>query len=530
MTVLSHFLILYMKKISIALVFSILFVAQGTFAQSYFPSPLNNSHIYNGSCVSLSRDLSIGSRGTDVLNLQRFILSRNYLGSGTWMLTGRFGAATRAGVIDFQIDMHMPQTGWVDASTRAAVSSITCGNSFNQNNQYQYGYNSYVNQQPWLNNSWNNNTWNSNFWNNSGNNNSWNNNFPPVINQPLPTGNGNCSNAYGVSTCQCGWYSVAGRSYYNECGSNYNQNNLSITYLSPNSGATGSTVTITGTGFSSTNNSVRFGNGSIAGLNSYDGRTLTFTVPATLSGYGSANVTQGTYNVSVTNASGATSNSVPFSITSGGNYGAPSIHNISGPNTIAVNSTGTWIISLLNQNNSNYTNVSVKWGDPVYGAYAVGPQRSYNNQPLSFTHSYTQLGTYTITFTATSENGQSNTATQTVYVTNSNNNNNNNFIISNITPATGRVGSQIQIEGSGFTGDNTVHFGQPGQANGSQMHLTSASGNYINYTIPSYIYPCDLQTQSTVCTQYMHVVNPGAYQIYVTNSSGTSNTLTFNVQ
>src|SRR5262249_55602488 len=147
---------------------------------------------YSGSCVNITTDLSVGSRGSDVLALQKFIVSRNYPGGGSWMLTGYFGSATRAGVINFQMDMHLPQTGILDAQTRAALTQVTCGYGYNQpvpapaptyNNQYPYSI-----TQPWYN--YGSYTYGNNY-------------------------NGNCNAAYGQSTCQCGWYSVGGQSYFN---------------------------------------------------------------------------------------------------------------------------------------------------------------------------------------------------------------------------------------------------------------------------------------------------------------------------
>src|SRR6516162_5852883 len=62
----------------------------------------------------------------------------------------------------------------------------------------------------------------------------------------------------------------------------------SISYLSPSSGHAGTVVTIHGTGITATGNTVEFASADSRGLadmrslNSSDGATLTFTVPATL--------------------------------------------------------------------------------------------------------------------------------------------------------------------------------------------------------------------------------------------------------
>lgn len=82
----------------------------------------------------------------------------------------------------------------------------------------------------------------------------------------------------------------------------------------PNSATPGTTITVYGSGFSDRNNSVRVGNGVITNLFSSDGKTLSFVLPTTLSGFNSQYATPGTYNVTVTNADGRTSNSVSFTI------------------------------------------------------------------------------------------------------------------------------------------------------------------------------------------------------------------------
>ena len=378
-------------KITSALVFAIIAVGQVASAQVFSPIfPYGNT----GSCVSVTRDLTIGSKGSDVTSLQRFIVNRNYPGGGSWMITGYFGAATRAGVINFQIDQNLPQTGWVDAVTRAAISQVTCVTG-----QGGYGYvspTSYPSVYPI-----NTPTY-----------------IPPQVTLP-------CGGLYP--------YTSGVTNTYSSCP---NSGPFQVSSLSPQSGGVGSNVTVYGSGFSTRGNSVRFGNGIITGLNSPDGRSVSFTVPTTLSGYGSGQVVVGsTYSVSVITALGQTSNALPFTVTSLGAYGAPSISGVSGPNTISVNTSGTWTLSINNQFNSNYTSVSVNWGDPVYGAYASAPQQANGSQTLSFSHSYTQAGSYTIVFTATNAGGQSATASVTVNVTGSA----SGLSISYLSPTAGRV-------------------------------------------------------------------------------------------
>ncbi len=101
----------------------------------------------------------------------------------------------------------------------------------------------------------------------------------------------------------------------------------SIAALSPSSGPVGTKVTIIGSGFTPTNNGIRFGQISMGGFSSADGKTLTFTVPqygpSTCSLDGKVctkdirEITPGAYNVSVSIVNG-TSNALPFTVTAGG--------------------------------------------------------------------------------------------------------------------------------------------------------------------------------------------------------------------
>src|SRR3990167_10577473 len=77
-------------------------------------------------CVTLSQDLSLGSRASDVRALQNFLVAQNYPGGGSWMVTGYFGAATAAAVRNFQSGQGLANTGAIDAATRAAISRVSC--------------------------------------------------------------------------------------------------------------------------------------------------------------------------------------------------------------------------------------------------------------------------------------------------------------------------------------------------------------------------------------------------------------------
>jgi hypothetical protein len=102
---------------------------------------------------------------------------------------------------------------------------------------------------------------------------------------------------------------------------------LTISQLSPNSGPVGMAVTVSGSGFSSSTNTILFGSGTyIANIGSSNGNSLQFTVPSQTQPcppgstqactFTTALITPGTYPVSVSNAS-STSNALSFTVTPG---------------------------------------------------------------------------------------------------------------------------------------------------------------------------------------------------------------------
>ena len=557
-------------------------------AQTYYPP---YTPAVSAGCVTLSRDLTVGMRGSDVTSLQSFLVAQNYPGSGSWMVTGYFGAATAAAVRNFQTQRGLTQTGIADSATRAAIGNCLSGqsgssvsnynytNPFSYNsNSFNYGYNN-SGTNPY------NYNYNYNYNTNysypvtgavhidtlsvtsavtgasvtiSGSGFDYNNNSVFVGSTPVTgiasysgsslsfvvpqnvsgavmvyvansrgssnsltlnvinfTGGSGCVYPYQTGYGNCGGCGMYGIPCPNA--------RLAITSLSPDNGAIGSQVTVYGSGFTTSGNTVRFGNGIIANIGSQDGRAISFAVPANMTGYNNIPVGLGTYPVSVSNASGYTSNTLPFTVNALGGTGAPSISNVSGPSTLSTNVAGTWTLNILT-GQSTYTNVSVRWGDEgVYGYSASAPQTTNytGNQTFTFTHSYATSGTYTVTFTVSNLNGKSNTATATVVVSGSGS---GQISLSSVTPQSGRVGTQVVLQGSGFTTyDNTVHFGI-----GGTQHLISQNGSQIYFTIPAYLSPCDVMS-GTYCATYAQQVTPGQYQIYVQNALGQTGQLTFTV-
>ncbi len=111
--------------------------------------------------------------------------------------------------------------------------------------------------------------------------------------------------------------------YGNNNGYNYGTPNIS--YISPNPATIGSSVTISGSGFSSYGNTVHFSNGGSMNVSSYNGSTIYYTIPRQVSGCDVtpssgycaqwlSYVTPGSYPVYVTNAAGQTSNTVYLTV------------------------------------------------------------------------------------------------------------------------------------------------------------------------------------------------------------------------
>lgn len=93
---------------------------------------------------------------------------------------------------------------------------------------------------------------------------------------------------------------------------------LSITSVTPLSGPVGTVVTINGFGFSQYGNKVSFKSSPIQNINSVDGSSIVFTVPATVTPLGLTKpqaVTQGVYSFFVTNNKGKSTSTWKFTVT-----------------------------------------------------------------------------------------------------------------------------------------------------------------------------------------------------------------------
>lgn len=454
---------------SVALVAPSAALAQYYYSTGYV-APASVQYGYNkGVCTDLTINLAKGSSDVgyvgQVSALQRFLIANGFL--AITAPSGYFGAMTYQAVAQYQRTYNLSVTGYADAVTRLSIKNVSCGFS-GYNNGYQYGYNNYYNS--------------------------------PTINS-----------------------------------------------LSVSSGPVGTSVTVYGNGFDYSNNIVNFGGIAIRNIYSANGTSLTFSVPQVDSLYYNGNYTVGTYPISVTSSRG-TGNSLDFTVTSNGynncynsnyygynyNYnncytgGSLSVSNVSGPTNLTTGSSGVWSLSLYNPN-SNYVNVSVRWGDESNGYYVnqSSAQSSYTQgqQNLTFSHTYQTAGYYSVVFTATDNQGAQTSVSVSVNVS-GNYYSNSQPVLNSISPTSARVGTQVVLYGSGFSqyGGNTVRFG-----NGGAMNISSSNGTTLYYTIPYYVSPCDINSGSA-CALYAQQITPGTYPVSVSNSFGQTNTLYFTVK
>ncbi len=98
------------------------------------------------------------------------------------------------------------------------------------------------------------------------------------------------------------------------------------------------------------------------------------------------------------------------------NSKAPSISSFSGPSTLALNQSGTWNIFASDPNNEQLT-YSIIWGDETMVPLnaSMGSSGSVT-QATSFTHAYASPGTYTVIISVSNTGGVVTTATATVVV------------------------------------------------------------------------------------------------------------------
>ena len=100
--------------VSVAMVLSLVFI----------PTFANAQVAPNSTCISLTRNLTVGSTGQDVKQLQIFLAGKGFL---TSQPTGYFGFGTRKAVSKWQVSVGLsPASGYVGALTRSMIKSVSC--------------------------------------------------------------------------------------------------------------------------------------------------------------------------------------------------------------------------------------------------------------------------------------------------------------------------------------------------------------------------------------------------------------------
>lgn len=323
-----------------------------------------------------------------------------------------------------------------------------------------------------------------------------------------------------------------------------------ISGVSPSSGPVGTSVTLTGVGFSATGNSVLSDSGYLvaSNLSAPTGGKLTFTVPQNVSCPSSSTtgisscqaftaVTPGTYSIKVVNSLGS-SNLKQFTVTQGTTTGNVSITSLS-PNSGSVGSTvtingsgftanGTKV--KMNQLPVGTTNSSilnppvqfvsssmliVKIPERLNGE-ASGCGAPYPCDPISM---LVTPGTYQVTVQSVS--GVVSNARPLVITAS----NQPPVSISSLSVSSASVLSQVGIYGTGFTSTgNKVYLKKVG---GSSMLVGTYTANmaiesnsqYLSFSVPSVWTPVEYVCNGS-CQQ--QVLVPGNYQVYVVNTNGTS--------
>jgi len=123
------------------------------------------------------------------------------------------------------------------------------------------------------------------------------------------------------------------------------------------------------------------------------------------------------YLVQSKKADGTVATSAEYSFTTP-NYQnrTPSIESITGPETLAANTEGTWTVVASDPENSSLS-YSIDWGENTSMMRALKQAEPAFAQTSTFSHTYAESGTYTITVTVKDESGLTATSTTTVVVT-----------------------------------------------------------------------------------------------------------------
>ena len=353
--------------LALALVLSF---AAGVRAQVNIAQPVQTSPSFPG--FTFNNNLTLGSSGSDVVQLQTWLLNNGYsipsLSSG-YTAKGYFGSQTQAALIAYQRSIGLPAYGYFGPMTRQY---------FNQG-----GYN-------------------------NGGGNGGGNNYAAPFQITRPNGGESWQKGTTQSITwtspyyfQAVYVDLKLVPYYQPCTSQIcpmtAQTNGAQSMLYPYHAP----YTIA-TGISVNQNSYNWNVGGI----------VPFTPPAANGVYPipAPNVVpDGQYTIQIcqTNTSVCTSSASPFTIYSNGIPvgNQPVINGVDAPTTLTVGQLGTWTVRATDPLNGTL-NYSVTWGDQQAYPMASGVTASSQYmQSSTFQHSYATAGTYTVTFTVRNASG-----------------------------------------------------------------------------------------------------------------------------
>ncbi len=321
----------------------------------------------------------------------------------------------------------------------------------------------------------------------------------------------------------------------------------------PAYGPVGTQVTITGSGLASTGNTIKMNDNIITSSASSDGTSLAFTIPTNFNSSCSLPlgactqiyrpVTAGDYQITVINTNG-TSNAVIFSVTGSttcpNNAMCAQLFSVTAPVggeqwPMGSTQTITWTApsSIKNVNLMlNYTSVCPP---PVYDP-ATGTAIVCNAMlpsPFTIAQNVPNTGSYSwaiptsgilanqsyisiIDVGSSGLTAKSNSIAIIKPATSA-------PVVSSLSPVSGAAGSQVTIIGTGFTStNNTVTFA------GNPITGLNSNGTSLTFTVPSAINPsCYYSTPQ--CLAPAVIIQPGAYDVTVTNANGASNVVNFTV-
>jgi hypothetical protein len=95
--------------------------------------------------------------------------------------------------------------------------------------------------------------------------------------------------------------------------------------------------------------------------------------------------------------------------------------------------------------------------------------------------------------------------------------------ISYLSPSSGVVGTEVTINGTGLSG-TAIYFG--GYPVSTSSRFSRDDEAHTTFIVPSSLSNCSSTIQK-MCNQVAYLVQAGKYEVYVSNSNGTSSSMTF---